>query len=68
MSNIFIGDFPDVREGGVNYITWVLQALLWLALAQSPIEFLAAVRDVMGSIPRAVPSEKERNFLCPTNN
>lgn len=66
MSNIFIGDFPDVREGGVNYITWVLQALLWLALAQSSIEFLAAVRDVMGS--RAVPSEKERNFLCPTNN
>ena len=43
MSNIFIGDFPVVREGGVNYIPWVLQALLWLALAQSSIEFLAAV-------------------------
>lgn len=57
-----------MREGGVNYIPWVLQALLSLALAQSSIEFLAAVRDVMGSIPRAVPPEKERNFLCPTNN
>lgn len=58
MSNIFIGDFPDVREGEVNNIPWVLQALLWLALAQSSIEFLAAVRDVMGSFPRAGPTEK----------
>ena len=47
-----------MREGGVKYIPWVLQALLWLALAQSSIEFLAAVRDVMGSIPRAGPTEK----------